>query len=330
MDTVSYPELTAPGIEMWMEEEAKLYKPMFPKVFSKETTSRLYEDDSSISGIDFPEEISEGESSPEDDFLIGYSWRYEPKIFSRKVSLTRLMELTDLYGMISKAEKRSKELSRKAAQGRDVQAFSIFRRAFDSTKTYGDGKPLISVAHPRKDGGATQRNTFADGVQRPLTYDNLKLLEDVVIEVYSNKGIPIDVGLNANLMLMVTPFNREAALQIAEADGTPGTADNSVNYWKGRNVDVMVNPYLSWRYAYKMGETTSTDRETWDARYFLMDPYYAKQELKFKQLQDFDVKAWQDEDTRTWYANVYDVFSVGISGWFGIGGSLGDSSTYTD
>lgn len=329
MNTAQYPELTAPGIEMWMEEEAKMYSPLFPKVFSLETTSRLYEDDSSIAGIDYPEEISEGGASPEDDFLVGYTWRYEPKIFSRKVSITRLMELTDLYGKIAKAESRSRELSRKAAQGRDVQAFSIFRLAFSATKLYGDGKSLISVAHPRKDGGTAQRNTFLDGVQRVLSYDNLKLLEDVLIEVYSNKGIPIDVGLNSKLMLMVTPYNREAALQIAETDsGTPGVADNSVNYFKGRNVDVFVNPYLSWRFAYKLGETSSTARETWDARYFLLDPYYSKQLLKFKQLQDFDVKAWQDEDTRTWYANVYDVFSVGISGWFGIAGSLGDGTTH--
>jgi len=329
MNTALYPELTAPGIEMWMEEEAKLYSPMFPKVFSIETTSRLYEDDSSIAGIDFPEEIAEGAASPEDEFLVGYMWRYEPKIFSKKVSITRLMELTDLYGKIAKAESRSRELSRKAAQGRDVQAFSIFRLAFSATKLYGDGKPLISVAHPRKDGGAVQRNTFLDGVQRPLTYDNLKLLEDVLIEVYSNKGIPIDVGLNAKLMLMVTPYNRETALQIAEADGIPETDDHRVNYFKGRNVDVFVNPYLSWRFAYKMGETTSTNRETWDKRFFLLDPYYSKQLLKFKQLQDFDVKAWQDEDTRTWYANVYDVFSVGISGWYGIAGSLGDGTTHS-
>jgi len=324
--TSTHPELTAPGIEMWMEEEAKLYSPIFPKVFTLETTSRLYEDDSSIAGIDFLEEVGEAAASPEDEFLIGYMWRYQQKVFKRKISVSKLLRQTDLY---NKVQENSKELSKKAAQSRDVQAFSIFRQAFGATPVYGDGKNLISVGHPRKDGGAAQRNTFIDGVQRALSYDNLKLLEDVLIEVYSNKGIPIDVGLNSQLMLMVTPYNREAALQIAEADGTPGTADNSVNYWKGRNVDVLVNPYISWRFAYKMGETTSTDREAWDKRYFLLDPYYAKKVLKFKQLQDFEVNAWEDDDTDVWFAKVRDVFAVGISGWYGIAGSLGDGTTYT-
>lgn len=329
MNTAGFSELTAPGVEMWMEEEAKLHKPAFTRIFALETTSRLYEDDSSIAGVDFPEEISEGGSSPEDEFLLGYTWRYEPKIYAKKIAITKLLELTDLYGQVSKPESRARELSKKAVMGRDVNAFAIFRNAFTSTVTYGDGKPFISTAHPRKDGGTAQSNTFSDGVQRALSYDNLKLLEDVVIEVYSNKGIPIDVGLNAKLILMVAPYNREAALQIAEADGTPGTADNSVNYFKGRNVDVFVNPYLSWRYAYKMGDTTSTDRETYDARYFLLDPYYTKKELKFKQLQDFDIKAWQDEDTSIWYTRVRDYYAVGISGWYGVAGSLGDGTTYS-
>lgn len=326
MQTSAYSELTAPGIEMWMDEEAKMYKPMFTQVFSLENTSRLYEDDSSIAGIDYPEVVGESASSPEDEYLIGYMWRYEQKIYKRKISISKLLQQTDLYG---KMKQDSKELSRKAAQNRDVRAFGVFRNAFNQSYLYGDGKSLISVAHPRKDGGATQRNTFLDGVQRPLTYDNLKLLEDVLIEVVNNKGIPIPVGLDAKLMLLVTPYNREAALQIAQTDGTPGVADNSVNYFKGRNMDVLVCPYISWRFAYKMGDTASTDREAWDKRFFLLDPSYSKRFLKFKALQDFDVKAWEDSDTDVWYSKVRDVFAYGISGWYGIAGSLGDGTTYT-
>lgn len=326
MQTSAYAELTAPGIEMWMDEEAKKHKPMFTQVFSLDETSRLYEDDSSIAGIDYPEIVGESASSPEDEFLIGYMWRYEQKIYKRKISISKLLQQTDLYG---KMKKDSKELSSKAAQGRDVRAFSVFRNAFNDNVTYGDGKPLISVAHPRKDGGTAQRNTFLDGSQRPLTYDNLKLLEDVVIEVVNNKGLPIHVGLDSKLLLMVTPYNREVALQIAQTDGTPGTADHSVNYFKGRNMDVLVCPYISWRFAYKMGDTTSNEREEWDKRYFLLDPSYSKKLLKFKAIQDFAVNAWEDDDTDVWYAKVRDVFAVGISGWYGIAGSKGDGTTYT-
>ena len=330
MTTATHPELTAPGVEAWMEEEAKLYKPLYTKVFTVEGTNRLYEDDSSFAGVDFPEEVAEAAASPEDEYQLGYTWRYEQKVFKRKMAVSSLLEKTDLYG-VAKASDSSKELSRKAAQGRDVQAFAPFRKALDGSTTYGDGVNLVSTAHPRKDGGATQRNTFTDGVQRALGYDAVKLLEDVLIEVYSNSGIPLDIGMNGNLVLMVTPYNREAALQIAETDegGRPGEADWGVNYFKGRNLDVLVNPYLSWRYAYKMGETSSTDRETFDQRYFLMDAAVAKKVLKFKQIQDFEVKAWEDEDTDVMYAKVADVYAVGISGWYGIAGSLGDNSTYS-
>ncbi len=328
MLTTNMDRLTVPGVEAWIDEEAKLYKPMFTKLFTLETTSRLYEDESSFSGIDFPEEVAENAASPESSFSLGYTWRYEQKVFKRKVAVSKLLEKTDLYGIIS-AEKNSRALAQVAAQGRDVNAFSVFRKAFDSTVTYGDGVSLVSVAHPRKSGSAVQRNTFLDGVQRVLSYDNAKLLEDVLIEVYSNSDIPLDVAMNNRLVLMVPPYLRESALQIAECEKIPGTADESINYFKGRNFDVLVNPYISWRFAYKMGETASTDRTTFDKRWFLIDPSFASKILKFKQIQDFEVNAWEDYDTDTMYAKVADVYAVGTSGWVGVGGSLGDASTLT-
>jgi len=330
MMTTTYPELTAPGVEVWIQEEADnvMIKSLYNKVFSVETTNKLFEDDSSWSGIDYPELVGESAASPEDELLIGYTWRYELNTYKRKMAISSLLNKVDQYS-IAQAEEMSRELARKAAQGRDINAFSVFRKAFDPTVTYGDGMPLISVQHPRKDGGAAQRNTFLDGVQDELSYDALKDLEDVMYEVFSNKGIPLNIGLESKLMLMVTPYNREVALQIAECDKIPGSVDESVNYFKGRNVDVLVNPYISWRFAYNRGETTSTDRVTYDKRYFLIDPSFAKKLLKFKQLQNFEVKAWEDEDTDVMYAKVADVYAYGISGWQGIVGSLGDGSTYS-
>jgi len=326
MTTTSQANLTAPGIEMWMEEEAKLYKPMFTQLFSLEGTSRLYEDDSSWAGVDYPEEVNEAAAKPEQQFTLGYTWRYSQKVYKRKIALSTLLDKTDLY---NKVKGRSKDLSRKAAQGRDVNAFSVLRNAFSSTVVYGDGKPLISVGHPIKATGGTQKNTFSDGVQRPLTYDNVKLAKDQMTRWFSNSGIPLDIGLNGNLVLVTTPYNQEAAFQVLYADGKPGTADNDKNYFKGTGIDLMVVPYLAHNFAYKQGDTSSTDADTWDKRWFLMDKYYAQQCLKFKALQDFEIKAWQDEDTDVFYGGVTDIYAYGISNYLGIFGSLGDASTYT-
>lgn len=330
MNTGKYPELTVQGIETWIEEEADsaMIKTLLNKVFTVETTGKLYEDDSSWAGLGFPELVGESQASPEDDLLLGYTWRYELNTYKLKTSVSSLLDKTDLYG-IARAENMSRELGKKAAQGRDIKAFSVFRRAFDNTKLYGDGMPLISVQHPRKDGGAAQRNTFLDGVQDELGYDALKDLEDVMFEVFSNKGLPLNIGLDSKLMLMITPYNREEALQVAEADKIPGSVDESVNYFKGRNLDVLVNPFMSWRFASLEGETTSTDRVTYDKRFFLIDPSFAKRLLKFKQLGNYEVKAWEDKDTDQMYAKVADTFAFGISGWYGIVGSLGDGTTYT-
>lgn len=325
MTTTSQANLTAPGIEMWMEEEAKLYKPMFTQLFSLEGTSRLYEDDSSWAGIDYPEEVNEAAAKPEQQFTLGYTWRYSQKVYKRKVALSTLLDKTDLYG---KVKNRSKDLAKKAAQGRDVNAFSVLRNAFDPAHVYGDGKTLISVAHPIKATGGVQKNTFDDGVQRELNYDSVKMARDQMTRWVSNSGIPLDIGLNGNLVLVTTPYNSEAAFQVLQAEGKPSTADNDRNYIKGLNIDLMIVPYLSHTFAYKQGDTDSTDADTYDKRWFLMDKYYAKQCLKFKALQDFEIKAWQDEDTDVYYGGVTDIYAYGISNYLGIFGSLGDGTTF--
>lgn len=328
MDTNNLNRLTAPGIEVWMEEEAEkmLAKSMYSKIFNVETTNRLFEDDSSIARMGFLEEVSENDAAPEETDLLGYEWRYQQKIYAKSKTISDLIKRTDLYSKAS-PEDNARSLSKMAVVSRDAYAFGVFRKAFDNTVLYGDGKPLISVAHPRKDGGTAQRNTFLDGVQRALSYDNLKLLEDVMGNWFDNKGFPI---LSAGkIALLITPYNRETALQIAEATGTPDTADNSVNYWKGRNMDVMEVEYFAWKFAKALNETASTDRETYDKRYFLVNVDYAKQVLKFKQLMSPDSKAWQDNATRRWYANIFDIYAVGISDWKFVAGSLGDGTTYT-
>jgi hypothetical protein len=324
MTTTSQAALTAPGIEMWMEEEAKLYKPMFTQLFNLESASRLYEDDSSWAGIDYPEEVNEAAAKPEQQLTLGYTWRYSQRVYKRKVALSTLMDKTDLYGIV---KNRSKDLSKKAAQGRDVNAFSVLRNAFSSSVVYGDGKSLVSVAHPIKATGGVQKNTFADGVQRPLTYENVKIARDQMTRWFSNSGMPLDVGLNGNLTLVTTPYNSEAAFQVLYADGKPGTADNDRNYIKGLNIDLMIVPFLGHNFAYKQGDTSSTDADTWDKRWFLMDRYYAKQCLKFKALQDFEIKAWRDDDTDVYYGGVSDIYAYGISNYLGVFGSLGDATT---
>jgi len=330
MYTGNFAPLTLCGIETWVkdENESTIHKSLYSQVATVETTSKLFEDDATYSGIGYPELVGEAAASPEEDLLLGYTWRYTKRVYKKKMAVSKLLQDVDLYG-VAKAEEKSRELGRVAAEGRDVNFFSIFRRAFDPEVVYGDGVPLISVQHPRKDGGAAQSNTFSDGVQDALSYTAVKELEDVMYEVFSNSGTPLNIGLNSQLVLMVPPYLREEALQISQADGIPETDTHNLNYFKGRNLDVLVNPYISWRYAVAAGETTSTDRATYDKRYFLLDSAMSKKMLKFKQLKNFEIKSWEDYDTDVTYAKVADVYAYGISGWYGITGSLGDGTTVT-
>jgi hypothetical protein len=325
--TSDYPELTDVGVEQWMEEAAKKHEPLYTEIFDDGKTSRLWEDESSYAPIGLLDEVAEAAASPVANIQLGYNWRYEQKIFKQKIPLGEIMQKVDQYNILTD-EKHAKELATSAALSRDVRAFSMFRRAFDSDKTYGDGESMISTSHPRKDGGAAQSNTFADGIQREMTYENAILLEDQMYKTKSNSGVPLMVG-TGNVLLMVPTKLRHKAMQIADTDdGIPGETDHGVNYWyaKGSEFSVLVNPYLDHQWAYMEGETTSTDAATYNKRWFLMDMAYARNMLKFKYLMDFEAKAWEDKDTDVMWSKIIDSFSVGLSGWFGIYGSKGDGS----
>jgi hypothetical protein len=317
--------------EEFFNEELALTKSFYGELYGVKPTSQLSKKYSSIAFADIPEETAENQGAIADDVQEGYDWEVAVKSWSKKLSLTYLLKKTDQSGLHT-IEEYARDLARKAVLGRDVQTMGIpFARAFDTTKTYGDGKQMISLSHPRKDSGTAQMNTFADGVQRALDYDALILLEDEFASLVSNKGVPLDIGINGNLTLMVTPLNREVAMQITECKGEPDVLTNNINYWKGRSVNLIVNPYMAHVWAKKTGITAvakTSASNYWDSMYFLMDTTWAKKMLQMDELAGINTETEYVKDTREEIARVWDDFGVGIKGWYGIAGSKGDVSTF--
>lgn len=325
-----------PEIDAYIQdEESQTPTPSYKKIFAETTTDRLQINDVTWSGFGPMVEVSELGDAVEDENKEGYKTSFSRRYFRKKAVFSKPLLDTDQTGQV---EQMTRDLVRARSYSRELFVWSVFRRAFDTTLTLGDGKPLVSTLHPRKDGGAVQINTFADGVQRPLSYDNALDLQDQLLALVSNSGNMLGVGaVNKNKVIVVPPTLREEAFQIAGVEGPdkePDTAENNMNYFrKGDKFDVMVCDWIKYEAAYQAGETSVAKTSTsnyWDSVWFIVDSTIASRYMKVfvgEGYPSFDDKVNEENESIIKYA--YDAFTFGAITFYPVVGSKGDNSAYS-
>lgn len=323
-----------PEIDAYIQDEAgKEPKSLYKQMFDVKNTNRLQITDVDYAGFSPMMPVADLGDAVEDNAVEGYKNLYQPQAFRKSVTFSSDLLETDLTGEV---EKMARSLPKSVEYSRDLTIFSSWRRAFDTLLTYGDGKPLASIAHPTK-AGYTNANTYADGVQRALTYDNVLALQDVLIATTSNAGNIMNLGtMGKNKVIWCSPYLREKAFQIAGigvSGEKPGTTDRETNYFvKGDKFDVLVNPWISYEAARQAGEvgavTKSSASNYWDTMWGILDLDVYKQFAKVYVRTGYAMYA--DETTKSNQAYVkyaYDKYAFGFSAPYGFTVSKGDSTT---
>lgn len=325
-----------PEIDAYItDEEDQLPMGAHEEIFTVSSTDRLSVNELTDSGFGPMQEVGEQGDAVEDEALEGYEYNYVRKNYRKKAVFTKVLMDTDQADEI---EKRARDLTRSVRYSRELNIFGMLRNAWNSSITYGDGKTLVSLSHPRKDGGTSQANTFSDGVQQPLTYDNVKIAQDQMISVVSNTGNLMNVSNpGANKCIIVNPYLREAAFQIAGVEGPdmePDTADNNSNYFrKGEKFDVLVVDWLSYEAARQAGETAvakTSSSNFYDTMWGIVDKDMAKRYFKVYEQKGYpyyDDDVNKDNESLIKYA--YDGYTFGNTAWYPIFLSKGDSSTFS-
>ena len=125
---------------------------------------------------------------------------------------------------------------------RDHAFWGMFNSGFNTGfNSYGDGLPLFSTAHTRKDGGSNQSNASSTGI--PLTEANLETGILAMREILDHKGQPKMVGWG-RILLIVPPALEKEAVEITQSTLQSNTANNNTNWYKGQNIDLVVIPWL--------------------------------------------------------------------------------------
>lgn len=326
-------EVWKPEIEAYIKDEQdNMPKSVYRDIFSVETTNRLTTPDKGWSGYNPMEEVGEMGDAVSDEAIDGYKFTYSRRSYRKSATFSSDLMETDQTGEVIK---KAKSFANVTEYSRNLHAFSVIRRMTDATKTYGDSAPLVG-AHVRKDGGGTQYNTFTDLVQRPLTYDNVLALQDVLISNVSNSGNLMTAGdIGRNKVLFGSPYLRETLFQIAGVEGPdmkPGTDENDANYIrKGDKFDVLILPWITYEAAKQAGETGSITKSSnsnyWDKMWGIMDVNLVKSFFRLliaEGYEKYDEEITKSNQALTKY--VYDKYDFGVSNWMGFAGSLGNGT----
>lgn len=283
-------------------------------LFMQKKTTRAVERTASKSGVGYLELTPEGQPFAQDSRIPGYTTSWVVQKYTKGVTVTmEAMEDNDY-------EEQLDEFADLVVAGKetmDKKAFGLFNYAFTAQASlpadyskYGDGKPLCSTIHPRKDGGTAQSNASATGLT--LNENNLETGRLALQNQLDDRGKPMNVG-NGKLILLVPPALAKTASIITKSELRSGTANNDINIYDGL-MTVISSHYIS---ATHGGS---------DTQWFLIDPRMAK--LIFMMRKPLSSMRYIDNATKDTTFDVHARWTIGWGHWFGVWGSKGDGAAY--
>lgn len=297
----NFADLLTPGFRKIYNDAFSEVPMVMDSIFHVNTSEKADEKDSSVSGFGLAVETAENAPIDYEDPVQGYDTTYTHKKYTKAFKITQEMYDDDLYNVMNK---RPAALGRAMRRTAENQAALVFVRAFNSSYLGADSEELCSTSHDRSDGGTAQSNASSTGIT--LSETNLETARLAMRRQLDEKGQIIDV--NANVLLVPIDLEKTAHL-IVDSTLRQGTADNDVNFYKGKF------KIIPWRYL------TST------TAWFLLDTtvhelnWFWRKKPAFKQDELFDTEVAVYKSSMR--------LSRGWSDWRGVWGSQGDGAAYS-
>lgn len=295
--TGNHPKAMWPGVKAWFGREYDEHTVEWTDLFDEETSDKAYEEVVESVGFGLPAVKPQGESITYDSDSQGYTKRFTHVAYALGFMVT-IEEMRDnQYSDVAK--RRSPDLAFSMRQGHETVCAQVYNRAFNTSYTGGDAKPLCSASHPSIFGDQSNLITAADISEVAI--------ENGVIQVMT----AVDArGRKINLQaqsLHVHPNDFFEANRIMKSVLQNDTANNAVNALKVTNSlpkGIKVNHYFD-------------DSDAWfvrtNARRGMM--HFQRDPMEFGEDSVFDNKVQK-------YA-AYERLSVGWANWRAVYASAG-------
>lgn len=225
MNTNSLSKLLWPGINKVWGEAYPQYSDEWNKIFSKNSSSRNFEEDVGMSGFTLLSTKGEGAPITYDTMKQGFTTRYIHVVYASGFQITREAVEDNLYKIES--DKKARALAKAEKQTRETIGANVINRAFTAAYAGGDGKELCSTAHPNVAGG-----TYSNMMSTPALLSEAAI-EDMTINIWALQD---DRGLKAALKprkLLLPPALAFEAERLFNSSGRVGSANNDLNTMKG-------------------------------------------------------------------------------------------------
>lgn len=296
----TFGDLLEPGFRQIFDDVYKEIPQVFPSLLHVNTSTKQDEKDSAISGFGLLALTSEGGAIDYEDPVQMYDKRYIHQKYTKGFKVSEELYEDDQYGVI---KKKPAALARAARRTTESSAANLFNNAFSTSYLGGDAKPLVSVSHPRSDGGTAQSNGSSTGLT--LTETNLETGRLALRAHLDDKGMKIESMADT---LLVPPALEKQAHVIVDSNLRSDSADNDLNFYKGK-LKIVVWDWL----------TSTTAWFLLDSRMHELNWFWRIQP-EFKQDTAFDT-GMALYKTRTRFSN-------GFSDYRGVWGSKGDGQAY--
>lgn len=209
------------------------------------TTKRAYEEIMSRSGLGMAVPMNEAAGVQIDQVLAGFSKIYTPVIMTKGYSISEQAVEQDQFGAVTKWVP---EMTKAFVDRMNFEAAQVYNLSFaGSGRLLPDGVTLIATNHPYPSGGPS--GTWSNRGDRNNVDQTLSALAlEETIQLFNrqtdHRGLPMRV--NGQLHLVVPPELEGLAHRVVKSSGLAGTADNDINWIKGRISDIIVSEWLGW------------------------------------------------------------------------------------
>jgi phage major head subunit gpT-like protein len=238
--TGSFTKTLWPGVNQFYGMAYDEHKTEYTEVFTKETSSKAYEEDVGMSGFGLAPIKTQGGSVSYDSATQGFVNRYTHVTYGLGFVITEEAIEDDQY--MDKAKKFAKALAFSMRQTKEIVAANILNRAFSSSYTFGDGKELCATDHPNVAGG-----TFANelSVSADLSQVALEQAAIDIMNFTNDRGLKVAIMPKKLIIPTALAFEAE---RILKSSLEYSTANNAINPLRSMNVfpeGYAVNHYLT-------------------------------------------------------------------------------------
>jgi hypothetical protein len=238
VNTGSLSKLLWPGVNSIYGMTYKDFPDVYTQIFATSKTDRNFIEDVSFEGFGLLTTKPEGSPINYDTIRQGFTTRYTPVVYASGFVITREAYEDNLYK--SQIDLKARSLAKAVKQTREIIGHNVVNRAFNSSFVGGDGKELISNAHPYVSGGT--------GSNILTTAANISeaAIEDMFIQIMNAtdaRGLKANYGPKKFLIPVQLKFELD---RILKSQSRVGTNNNDISALYAAGLPgVVVSRYLT-------------------------------------------------------------------------------------